>query len=108
MDQKLKKDILLQKNKRPHQEEVGAITQYKQPHTSQVVSPTDGKVSVSQRLTYRSESSEPHIKHQHVGICHWEKEPWEHLALKAGEVCAQELHGTGEAETPFLEGAHRL
>ena len=25
--------------------------------------------------TYRSESSEPHIKSSHAGIWHWEKEP---------------------------------
>ena len=30
----------------------------------------------------------------HVGIWHWEKEPPEHLALKASGACVQELHGT--------------
>ena len=36
------KDILIQKTKRRPQQEVGGvITQYKQPHTSQVGSPTD-------------------------------------------------------------------
>ena len=84
------------------------ISQYKQPHTSQVGSPTDWKVTGSQRLAYRSESSEPHIKLPRVGIWHWEKEPPEHLALKASGACMQELHGTGEAETPFLKGTHRL
>ena len=81
--------------------------QYKQPHTSQVGSPTDWKVTGSQRLTYRSESSEPHIKIPCVGIWHWEKEPLEHLALKDSGACAQELHGTGEKETPFLKDTHR-
>ena len=55
----------------------------------------DWKVTVSQRLTYRSDSSEPHIKPPGVGIWHWEKEPLEHLALKASGACAQELHRTG-------------
>ena len=77
--------------------------QYKQPHTSQVGSPTDWKLTGSQRLTYRSESSEPHIKLSHVGIWHWEKEPLEHLALKASGACAQELHKTGGNRDPILE-----
>ena len=50
-----------------------------------------------------SESSEPHIKLPHVGIWHWEKEPPEHLALKASGACAQELHGTGENRDPILK-----
>ena len=38
------KDVLLQKTKRrPYQEVGGAITWYKQPHTSQVGSPQTGK-----------------------------------------------------------------
>ena len=53
------KDILLQKTKRrTHQEVGGEITRYKQPHTSQVGSPTDWKVTVSQTFTYTSENSE--------------------------------------------------
>ena len=52
-------------------------------------SPTDWKLTGSQRITYRSESSEPHIKLSRVGIWHGEKEPLEHLALKAGGgLCA--------------------
>jgi len=73
-----------------------------------VGSPTDGKLTGSERLTYRRESSEPHIRVPRVGIWHWEKEPLEHLALKARGACAQELHGTGGDGTPFLKGAHRL
>ena len=64
---------------------------------------TDRKVTGSQRLTYKSESSEPHIKLSHVGIWHWEKEPLEHLALKASGACAQELHGTGGNGDPILK-----
>ena len=71
-------------------------------------SPIDWKLTGSQRLTYRSESSEPHIKLSCAGIQHWEKEPLEHLALNASEACAQELHRTGEMETPFLKGTHGL
>ena len=70
-----KKDTLLQKTKRrPHQEVGGAMSRYKQPYTSWVESPTDWKVTGSQRLTYRSERSEPHINLPRVGIWHWQKE----------------------------------
>ena len=34
------------------------------------------EITGSQILTYRSESSEPHIKLSRVGIWHREKEPW--------------------------------
>ena len=71
-------------------------------------SPIDWKLTGSQRLTYRSESSEPHVKLPHMEIWHWEKELPEHLALKASGACVQELLGLGEMETPFLKGAHRL
>ena len=78
--------------------------QYKQPHTSWVGSSTDWKLTGSQRLTYRSESSEPHIKLSRVGIWHGEKEPLEHLALKASGACVQELHGTGgNGDTIFTQ-----
>ena len=66
-------------------------------------SPTDWELIGSQRLIYRSDSSEPHIKLSRVGIWHWEKEPWEHLALKASGACAQELHGTGGNGVPILK-----
>ena len=41
----------------------------------------------------------------HLGIWHWEKEPPEHLSLKAGWACAQEFHGTGKSRDPIL-GRH--
>ena len=50
-----------------------------------------------------SESSEPHIKPSRVGIWHWEKEPLEHLALKASGACAKELHRTGGNGDPILK-----
>ena len=65
--------------------------------------PTEWKVTVSQRLTYRSESSQPHFKSPHLGIWHWEKESPEHLALKASGACVQELYGTGGNGDPILE-----
>ena len=65
--------------------------------------PTDWKVTVSQRLTYRSESSESHLRPPHMGIWHWEKEPPEHLALQASGACAKELCGTGGNGDPILE-----
>ena len=70
-------------------------------------SSTDGKLTGSQRLTYRSESSEPHIKLPCVEIWHWEKEPLEHLALKASGACAQELHGTWGDGDPILKRCTR-
>ena len=75
--------------------------QYKQPHTCRVGGPQ--KVTVSQRLTYRSESSEPHVKSLCLGIWHWDKEPPENLALKASGAYVQELHGTRGNGDPILE-----
>ena len=66
-------------------------------------SPTDRKLTGSQRFSYRNESAEAHIKLSYVGIWHWDKEPLEHLALKASGVCAQELHRTEGNGDPFLE-----
>ena len=60
----------------------------------------DWEKNVSQRLTYRSESSEPHIKSLDMWIWHWEKETPEHLALKASGACVQELHRTGGNRHP--------
>ena len=77
--------------------------QYKKPHTSQEGSPTDWKVTVSQKLTYRSESSEPLIKPPCMGMWHWKKEPLEHLELKASGACVQELHGTEGNGDQILE-----
>ena len=71
-------------------------------------SPTDLRVTVSQRLIYRSERSETHIKPSHMGIWHWEKEPLEHLALKAGGAGVQRVHWSGESGYTYLEGTHRL
>lgn len=38
-----------------------------------------------------------------MGIWRWEKEPPEHLALKATGACAPELHGTGGNRDPLLK-----
>ena len=76
--------------------------QYKQPHTSWVGRPTGWKLTGSQKLTYRSKSSEPYIKLPCVRIWHWEEESPEHLALKAGGACRQELHGTRGNGDPIL------
>ena len=93
--------------RRPHQALGGAIMLYKQPQSSWVGSPTDWNITGSQRLTYRSESSETHIKRPRVGMWHWEQEPVDHLALKASGACAQELHQTGGNGDPILKSAHR-
>ena len=58
---------------------------------------TDWKLTGSQRLTYRSESSLT------CGdLAQGERAP-EHLALKASEACAQELHKTGGNRDPILK-----
>ena len=41
-------------------------------------------------------------------ILHWGDRPSEYLALKATGAYVQELHGTGEIETPFLKGTHKI
>ena len=69
---------------------------------------TDRKVTGSQKLTYKSESSEPHIKLPCLGIWHWEKEPLAHLAMKARGLVHGSSMGLGEMETPFLKGTPRL
>ena len=61
--------------------------------------PTDWKVTVSQRLTYRSKSSEPHVRSPRLGIWGWEKEPPENLALKAGGAVLRSAMGLRETET---------
>ena len=65
--------------------------------------PTDWKVTILQRLTHGSESSEAQARFPHLGTLHWEKEPPEHLAMKASGASAQELHGTGGNGDPILE-----
>ena len=49
------------------------------------------------------ERSEPHLKPSRAGIRHWEKEPLDHLALKASGTCVQELHRTGGNGDPILK-----
>ena len=66
-------------------------------------SSTDWKLTGSQRLTYRSESSEPHIKPSHVGDAAQGERAPEHLALKASGACVQELHRTGENRDSILK-----
>ena len=71
--------------------------------------PTDWKVTILKRLTYSSKSSEPQVRSSCLGIWHWEKEPLEHLALRASGTCAQELHGTRRNGYFILERhAHRI
>ena len=65
-----------------------------------------GKIIISHKFSRRGESSEPHVRLPSLGVCHQEEESSEHSACKArGLDC--ELSGTGETETPLLEGAHK-
>ena len=66
------------------------------------------KVTTSQKLTYRSESSKPHITAPCLGTWHWEKEPLEHWHGRPVGLVHRSSTGLGEMETPFLKGAHRL
>ena len=99
-----KKDILLLRTKR-RQHQDSKRRNYTTEATPNPLGgqPIDWKVTVSQRFTYRSESSEPHIKPSCAGTWHWEKEPLEHLALKASGTCAQELHRTEGNGDPILK-----
>ena len=102
MDWKLSKNILLQKTKRrPHHEVWRVIMCYKQPRTCWVGSPVDWKVTASQRLTYRSENSEPYVKSHTWGSGVGRKGCWKHLALKASGVSVQGLHRTGGKGDPI-------
>ena len=69
-------------------------------------SSTDWKLTGSQRLTYRSESSEPHTKLSPVGIWHGEKETLSIWHWRPVGLVHRSSTGLGEMETPFLKGAH--
>ena len=86
--------------------EEGALLQYKHSHILDG-QPTELKITISQRLSQRRESSEPHLRFPILGVWHWEEEPPEHLALKASGACAQELHRTGENRDSHSWRAHK-
>ena len=44
----------------------------------------------------------------HLQIWHWEKEPPEHLEMKASGACTQELHGTWGNRYLILKRQHRF
>ena len=104
IDWKLSKKIpYAPKQRRSHTEIVGgAISWYKQPHTCQVGSPQTGK-KLYHRDSPTGVSSEPQVRSPHLGIWYREKEPPEHLALKASGTCAQELHRTVRNKDLILE-----
>ena len=64
---------------------------------------TDWKITISQKLFLRSESSEIHIRFPKPEAWHREEEPSEHLALKASRACSQEHYRTGGNEDSTLE-----
>ena len=69
---------------------------------------TDWKVTIQQRLTHGSESSETHVRFLPLGIWHREEEPLEHLALRASWVVLRNLMGLRKTETLLLTDTHRL
>ena len=62
----------------------------------------DWKITVSQRLTYRSEFWAPGQVPMPGDLAVGERAP-EHLVLKASRACAQELHRTGGNRDPILK-----
>ena len=54
--------------------------------------PTNWKIIISQRLSHRHESSEPHIRLPSLGVWHQEEKPPEHLAVKDSGAWLQELY----------------
>ena len=106
---KFQKDILLQKTDilLPHQEVAWTIMWYKQPHTSRVGSPTDWKVTVSQRVIYRRDCSEPQVKSPCLRTWHWEKETQNIWHWRPVGLVHRSTIGLGKMETPFLKGTHR-
>ena len=54
----------------------------KKSHAHWVGNSQTGKKIISQRITQRSESSEPHVRLPSLRVLHWEEEPPEHLAFK--------------------------
>ena len=69
---------------------------------------TDWKVTASQRFTYRSENSEPHVSSWCLGIWDWGKDPLEQLALKAMGLVCRISTGVGGKDTTFLKSTHRI
>ena len=55
--------------------------------------PKDWKITIFQRFSHRSESSEPQVRFPSPGFWHWEGEPPEHLALKSSRLYVLEFHG---------------
>ena len=56
--------------------------------------PTNWEITISQRFSYKSESSWPQVRLSQLEVWHWEKGPPEHWALKANRAWLQELHRT--------------
>ena len=57
------------------------------------------KITISQRLPHRSESSEPHVRFPSPGVWQLEEEPQSVGCWLAGQVCKSST-GVGETETP--------
>ena len=79
-----KKIFYTQRQRRSHYKTVGGVlSQYNQIPYPPGGQPTNWKITISQRVSNRRESSEPHVRLPSVGVWHWQEEPPEHLALKA-------------------------
>ena len=87
----------------------GCIHNTLKSHTHQVSDP-HWKIIVSQRLSHRSEGSEPQVKPPpSLWFWHWEEKPPEPLALKVSGAWSQELHRVERHRNPTLGGhTHKL
>ena len=92
-----KKIFYFQRQRRSHNETVGGEhSQYNQMPYPLGGWPTDWKIIILQRFSHQNESSEPHLRLPSLGVCHWEEEPPDHLALKTSRARLQEIHRTGK------------
>ena len=66
------------------------------------------KVTITQRLTYRSESSEPHVRSPDWGSGVGRKSPWRIWHGRLVGLIHRSTTGLGETETPFLKGTYKL
>ena len=59
---------------------------------------------ITEVLPQEWKSGATHIRFPSLGLWHWEKEPSEHLTLKASGTWSRELHRTGENRDSALRG----
>lgn len=95
-------------SKRQQEMIAGALSQYNQiPHPLGEQHPK-WKISIAERFSHGSETSEPHIRLPSLGVWHQEEDPPEHLAIKANRAYVQELYRAGENRISDSEGVYKV